>query len=75
MSISNNLLSAFIHGVATYKEMKEVIDAAIADDDLLEVMDIIDDIDSSGDIDDLKNEFNDAPDSFDDYNDYQLKIK
>ena len=75
MSISNNLLSAFVRGVATYKEMKDVIDAVQTDDGLLDVLDIIEDIDQSDEIDDIRDEFNEPIDSFDDFNENQLNIK
>lgn len=75
MSISNNLLSAFVRGVATFKEMKDVINSVQTDDGLLDVLDIIEDIDQSDDIDELRNEFNEPTDAFGDFNENQLNIK
>lgn len=75
MSISNNLLSAFVRGVATFKEMKDVIDAVQTDDGLLDVLDIIEDIDQSDDIDELRDEFNEPTDALGDFNEHQFNIK
>ena len=75
MGISNNLLSAFVRGVATFKEMKDVIDAVQTDDGLLDVLDIIEDIDQSDDINELRDEFNEPTDSFGDFNENKLNIK
>lgn len=67
MSISDNLLSAFMCGVANMKENNELLKEALSDRVLSDVIELIDDIDSSDDIDELRNEFHEDGDKYTDF--------
>ena len=67
MGISDNLLSAFLHGVANIKENNEVFSEAIKDGDLQNIIEIIEDIDSSDDINELRKEFAEDGERYNDF--------
>lgn len=75
MSITNNLLAAFIQGVSSADEDRQVINEFAENDIFQDLLDIIDDIDSSDKIDALRNEFNENTDVYRDFKELNNDIK
>lgn len=75
MSITNNLLAAFIQGVSSADEDRQIINEFAENDIFQDLLDIIDDIDSSEKIDALRNEFNESADDYREFNELNNDIK
>ena len=75
MSITNNLLAAYIQGVSSADEDRQVINEFAENDIFQDLLDIIDDIDSSDKIDALRNEFNESTDDYRDFKELNNDIK
>lgn len=75
MGLTNNLLAAFIQGVSSVEEDKQIINEFADNDIFQDLLDVIDDIDSSDNIDSLRNEFNEDIDNYKEFDEFQNNIK
>ena len=65
MSISDNMLSAFMCGVSTPDENLQILNEMISNEEFADMMDVFNEVNSLDDIDSLKFEFDDKVDSVD----------
>ena len=65
MSISDNMLSAFMCGVSTPDENLQILNEMISNEEFVDMMDVFNEVNSLDDIDSLKFEFDDKVDSVD----------
>lgn len=75
MKISNNTLAAYMAGVSTVQEDKQVLDEIANSDSFSELLDIMDEVDAIDGLDEIRNEFNESADDFERFNDYNINIK
>ena len=57
MSISNNILAAFVAGVSTKQEDELIMKEFSDNEDFSDLLDVLDDVDAVGGMNELKNEF------------------
>ena len=73
MSISNNILAAFVAGVSTKQEDELVMKESSNNEDFSDLLDVLDDaIDG---MNELRNEFCENIDGWDEFKDYNINIK
>lgn len=65
MSISDNMLSAFMCGVSTPDENLQILNEMMSNEEFADMMDVFHEVNSLDDIDSIKFEFNDKVDSVD----------
>ena len=75
MSISDNILAAFVSGVSTKQEDKLVLNEISENEDFSDLLDVIDEIDAIDGIDELRNEFCEYNDEEQEFNDININIK
>lgn len=75
MSISNNILAAFMAGVSTKKEDEQVLNEMINNDGFSDLLDVLDEVDAIDGLDAIENEFNESIDDMQEYNDYNINVK
>lgn len=75
MNISNNTLAAYLAGVSTVQEDKQVLDEISDNESFSELLDIMDEVDAIDGLDEIRNEFNESADDFEEFNDYSINIK
>ena len=75
MSISDNILAAFVSGVSTKQEDKLVLNEISENEEFSDLLDGIDEIDASDGIDELRNEFCEYNDEEQEFNDININIK
>lgn len=75
MSISDNILAAFVSGVSTKQEDKLVLNEISENEEFSDLLDVIDEIDAIDGIDELRNEFCENIDGQENFKDYNINIK
>ena len=78
MNISNNTLAAYMAGVSTVQEDKQVLDEIANNDSFSELLDIMDEVDAIDGLDEMRHEFNESIDDMNElseFNDYNINIK
>ena len=75
MSISNNILAAFVAGVSTKQEDELVMKEFSDNEDFSDLLDVIGEIDAIDGIDELRNEFCEYNDEDQEFNDININIK
>lgn len=75
MSISNNILAAFVAGVSTKQEDELVMKEFSESEDFSDLLDVIGEIDAIDGIDELRNEFCEYNDEDQEFNDININIK
>lgn len=70
MSISDNMLAAFLSGETTPQEDIEVFNEMLRDENLHDVVDCAMVLDSFSDLNELRENFDSAIDKFDNFNDF-----
>ena len=73
MSISDNILAAFVSGVSTKQEDKLVLNEISENEEFSDLLDVIDEIDAIDGIDELRNEFCEYNDEEQEFNDINIK--
>lgn len=68
MKISDNTLAAYMAGVSTVQEDKQVLNEITNNQYFSDLLDVMEDIDAIDGMDELRNEFNE---SVDDYNEFK----
>lgn len=75
MSISNNILAAFVAGVSTKQEDELVMKEIPNNDNFSDLLDVLDDVDAIDGMNELRNEFCENIDGWDEFKDYNINIK
>lgn len=77
MSIDNNILSAYMAGVSTLQEDKEVLNEMCCDEEFADLLNVMDEVDAIDGMDELRNEFDEPVDNVDlnEFYDYNINIK
>ena len=75
MSISDNILAAFVSGESTKQEDKLVLNEISENEAFSDLLDVIDEIDAIDGIDELRNEFCEYNDEEQEFNDININIK
>ena len=75
MSISNNILAAFMAGVSTKQEDELVMKEFSDNEDFSDLLDVLDDVDAIDGMDKLRNELCDNIYGWKDVKDYNINIK
>lgn len=75
MSISNNILAAFVAGVSTKQEDELVMKEIPNNDNFSDLLDVLDDVDAIDGMDELRSEFNENIDGWEEFKDYNINIK
>lgn len=75
MSISNNILVAFVAGVSTKQEDELVMKESSDNEDFSDLLDVLDNVDAIDGMNELRNEFCENIDGWDEFKDYNINIK
>ncbi len=75
MSISNNILAAFVAGVSTKQEDELVIKEFSDNEDFSDLLDVLDGVDAIDGMNELRNEFCENIDGWEEFKDYNIDIK
>lgn len=75
MSISNNILAAFMAGVSTKQEDELVMKEFSDNEDFSDLLDVLDDVDAIDGIDKLRNEFCEDIDGWKEFKNYNINIR
>lgn len=75
MKISDNTLAAYMAGVSTVQEDKQVLNEIINNQYFSDLLDVMEDIDAIDGMDELRKEFNESADLYNDYNEIDSNIK
>lgn len=75
MSISNNILAAFVAGVSTKQEDELVMKEFSENEEFSELLDVLDDVDAIDGMNELRNEFCENIDGLEEFKDYNINIK
>lgn len=75
MSITDNILSAYIAGVSSVQEDKQVLDEIANNDSFSDFLEVMDEIDAIDGLDELRDEFNESVEDMENYNDYNINIR
>lgn len=75
MSISNNILSAYIAGKSTIEEDKAVLKEMADNKAFSELLDVIDEVDSIDGLNELQKEFYESVDNVNNFTDYNINLK
>lgn len=75
MSISNNILAAFVAGVSTKQEDELVMKEFSNNEGFSDLLDVLDDVDAVDGMNELRNEFCESIDGWDEFMDYNINIK
>lgn len=75
MSISDNIVSAFLCGVSSMQEDMSVLNAAIQDQEFDEYLNTAIEIDNMSDMEELKKEFDCRTENYNDFKEHKLNVK
>ena len=75
MSISDNILAAFVSGVSTKQEDKLDLNEISENEAFSDLLDVIEEIDAIEGLDELRNEFCEYNDEEQEFNDININIK
>ena len=75
MSISNNILAAFVAGVSTKQEDELIMKEFSNNEGFSDLLDVLDDVDAVDGMNELRNEFCESIDGWDEFKDYNINIK
>ncbi len=75
MKISDNTLAAYMAGVSTAQEDKEILDEISNNKYFSDLLDVIEDIDAMDGMDELRSEFEESVDKYNDFNEIHNNIK
>lgn len=75
MSISNNILAAFVAGVSTKQEDELIMKEFSDNEDFSDLLDVLNDVDAVDGMNELKNEFCETIDGGEEFKDYNINIK
>lgn len=75
MKISDNTLAAYMAGVSTVQEDKQVMDEIYSNMYFSDLLDVMEDIDAIDGMDELRNEFNESIDEYSDFKEIDNNIK
>lgn len=75
MSISNNILAAFMAGVSTKQEDELVMKEFSDNEDFSDLLDVLDDVDAIDGMNDLRNEFCENIDACEVFKEHSINIK
>ena len=75
MSISNNILAAFVAGVSTKQGDELVMKEFSNNEGFSDLLDVLDDVDAVDGMNELRNEFCESIDGWDEFKDYNINIK
>lgn len=75
MKISDNTLAAYMAGVSTVQEDKQVLDEISNNQYFSDLLDVMNDIDAIDGMDELRNEFNESIDEYNDFKEIDNNIK
>lgn len=75
MKISDNTLAAYMAGVSTVQEDKEILDEISNNKYFSDLLDVIEDIDAMDGMDELRNEFTESADLYNEYKEIDSNIK
>ena len=75
MKISDNTLAAYMAGVSTVQEDKQVLNEIINNQYFSDLLDVMEDIDAIDGMDELRKEFNESADLYNDYKEIDSIIK
>lgn len=67
MKISDNTLAAYMAGVSTVQEDKQVLNEITNNQYFSDLLDVMEDIDAIDGMDELRKEFNESADLYNDY--------
>lgn len=75
MSISDNVLAAFVSGISTKQEDELVLAEISENKEFSDLLDVIGEIDAIDGMDELRNEFEENIDGWEEFKDYDVNIK
>lgn len=75
MKISDNTLAAYMAGVSSVQEDKQVLNEIANNQYFSDLLDVIEDIDAIDGMDELRKEFNESVDLYNDYKEIDSNIK
>lgn len=75
MSISNNILAAFVAGVSTKQEDELIMKEFSDKEDFSDLLDVLNSVDAVDGMNELKNEFCETIDGGEEFKDYNINIK
>lgn len=75
MKISDNTLAAYMAGVSTVQEDKQVMDEIYSNMYFSDLLDVMEDIDAIDGMDELRNEFNESIDEYKEFKEIDNNIK
>ena len=75
MSISNNILAAFVAGVSTKQEDELVMKESSNNEDFSDLLVVLDNVVAFDGMNELRNEFCENIDGWDEFKDYNINIK
>lgn len=75
MKISDNTLAAYMAGVSTVQEDKQVLNEISNNQYFSDLLDVMNDIDAIDGMDELRNEFNESIDEYDVFKEIDNNIK
>ena len=75
MSISNNILAAFVAGVSTKQEDELVMNEYYDNEDFSDLLDVLDDVDAIDGMNELRNEFCENIDGWEEFKDYNINMR
>lgn len=75
MKISDNTLAAYMAGVSTVQEDKQVLNEITNNQYFSDLLDVMEDIDAIDGMDELRKEFNESTDLYNDYKEIDSNIK
>ena len=75
MKLSDNTLAAYMAGVSTVQEDKEILDEISNNKYFSDLLDVIEDIDAIDGMDELRSEFEESVDKYNDFNEIHNNIK
>ncbi len=75
MKISDNTLAAYMAGVSTVQEDKQVLNEIANNQYFSDLLDVMEDIDAIDGMDELRKEFDESTDLYNDYKEIDSNIK
>lgn len=75
MSISNNILAAFVAGVSTKQEDELIMKEFSENEDFSDLLDVLDEVDAIDGMNELRKEFSENIDGWEEFEDYNINIK
>lgn len=75
MKISDNTLAAYMAGVSTVQEDKQVLNEITNNQYFSDLLDVMEDIDAIDGMDELRKEFDESTDLYNDYKEIDSNIK